>query len=118
MSKRDADILLEDIILAIDKSTRYTQGYDLKQFVSDEKTIDAVARNIEIIGEATTKLPEDLKLKHPEVDWKRIKGMRNRIVHEYFGVDIGIVWEIVSNHLPILKKRIEVILKDLNDSQV
>ncbi len=115
MSKRDADILLEDIVLAIDKSLRYTQGYDLKQFVSDEKTIDAVARNIEIIGEATTKLPEDLKLQYPEVDWKRIKGMRNRIVHEYFGVDIGIVWEIVANHLPNLKLQIEAILRSLGD---
>lgn len=117
MSRRDTDILLEDMLLAIDKALKYTKDLDFKQFTEDDKTIDAVTRNIEIVGEASTKLSEDLKQQYPGIDWKRIKGMRNRIVHDYFGVDMGIVWEVISNHLPLLKKQIEAILQDFEQDR-
>lgn len=110
MSKRDNDILLEDILNAIEKALRYTEGFSLKRFVNDEKTVDAVARNIEVIGEATTKLPDEIKDQFPMVEWRRIKGMHNRIVHEYFGIDVGILWTIVTDHLPVLKNQIQDIL--------
>lgn len=94
MSRRDADILLEDILEAIQKVLRYTNGMTVDEFISDDKTIDAVVRNIEVIGEATTKLPDKLKAKYPSVDWVKIKGMRNRLIHEYFGVDVQIIWTV------------------------
>lgn len=105
--------MLEDILEAIAKIARYTPAYDLRQFIADEKTVDAVVRNLEIIGEAVTKLPENLKSQNPDVDWKRLKGMRNRIVHEYFGVDLGIVWTIITEQLPIFEKQIVLILNQL-----
>ncbi len=117
MSRRDDDILLEDILEAIRKVNRYTAGYEFKHFIADEKTIDAVVRNIEIVGEAVTKLSDPLKSSYTNVDWKRIKGMRNRIVHEYFGVDVSIVWAIVTSHLPILEKQIENILANLSQGK-
>jgi uncharacterized protein with HEPN domain len=117
MSKRDADILLEDILQAIEKIARYTENYELKHFIADDKTIDAVVRNIEIIGEAVSKLPDELKEANSDVEWKRIKGMRNRIVHEYFGVDVGIVWAIITQHLPDLAMQVKDILSELDQKQ-
>ena len=71
-------------------------------FISDNKTIDAVMRNFEIIGEAANRIPEDFKEKNPHIDWYRIKGFRNRIVHDYMGIDYSIVWEIKNLFLPTL----------------
>ncbi|MEO7540008.1 MAG: HepT-like ribonuclease domain-containing protein [Pyrinomonadaceae bacterium] len=73
-----------------------------EQFAADDKTIDAVARNFEIIGEAANRLSDEFKSGHPEIDWDRIRGFRNRIVHDYFGIDLAIVWNIAQNFLPKL----------------
>ena len=86
---------------------------DLQSFASDTRTVDAVVRNLEIIGEAATRIPEEFKAGHPEVPWRRVVGLRNRIVHEYFGVDIGIVWSVVSQDLPHLKSQIQDIADKL-----
>ncbi len=67
--------------------------------MGDDKTIDAVVRNFEIIGEAANRIDVDFKQEHPSIDWKRIRGFRNRIVHDYFGIDYGIVWSIIENDL-------------------
>jgi len=72
-------------------------------FQSDEKTIDAVIRNLEIIGEATTRLPEDFTDRHSEIEWVKIIGLRNRVVQEYFGVDLQIIWQILKKDLPLSK---------------
>jgi uncharacterized protein with HEPN domain len=71
-----------------------------EQFCEDEKTIDAIIRNFEVIGEAANRLSQDFKDHHLEVDWHRIRGFRNRIVHDYAGVDLSIVWNIIENFLP------------------
>jgi uncharacterized protein with HEPN domain len=71
-------------------------------FVKDPKTMDAVIRNFEVIGEAANRLPESFKDRHPKIDWHRIRGFRNRIVHDYMGIDYGIVWDIRENFLQIL----------------
>jgi uncharacterized protein with HEPN domain len=94
MSKRDALLLLEDIIESGNKILNYTADLSFVQFIKDSKTADVVIRNFEIIGEATKRLPEDFKEKHADIDWHRIRGFRNRIVHDYFGIDFSIVWQI------------------------
>lgn len=100
MSKRSNAILLDDIKESCEKIFRYTDSFSFEQFESDSKTIDAVIRNFEIIGEAANRLSEDLKDKYPEIDWHKIRGFRNRIVHDYAGVDLEIVWTIINDYLP------------------
>lgn len=73
-----------------------------EQFAADSKTIDAVIRNFEIIWEAANRLPDDFRDRHPDIDWHRIRGFRNRIVHHYFGIDYSIVWQIKETYLPEL----------------
>jgi uncharacterized protein with HEPN domain len=102
MSDRSPVLLIEDILDAAQKIQRYTDGISFDEFVADEKTIDAVVRNFEVIGEASNGLPEAFKQKHTEIDWVRIKGFRNRIVHDYFGIDHSIVWNIIQNYIPQL----------------
>jgi uncharacterized protein with HEPN domain len=88
-------------------------GLSYEQFISDDKTVDAVVRNLQVIGEAADRLPSDFKAKHPGVDWKRVRGFRNRLVHEYFGIDYSIVWNIIDKNLDELLKNIKVILKEV-----
>lgn len=104
MSKREPFILLQDIEEAIGKIERYTNGMSLDDFMDDEKTIDAVVRNLEIIGEAARQMPEGFKSKHESIPWHQISGLRNRIVHEYFGIDLEIIWQVVAKDLSKLKK--------------
>ena len=75
-------------------------------FIADSKTADAVVRNFEIIGEAANRLPEDFREKYPEIDWHRIRGFRNRIIHDYFGIDYAIVWKIKETYLPELLQKL------------
>ena len=100
MSKRTPDLLIEDIIDSGSKILDYTKGLSFDDFLNDSKTVDAVIRNFEVIGEAANLLPEDFKDAYPDIDWHRIRGFRNRIVHDYFGIDYSIVWEIKNTFLP------------------
>lgn len=111
MSKRDTLLLLEDILAAAGKILTYTMGMSYDDFISDDKTIDAVVRNFEIIGEAANRVPEDYKLEHPEIEWRRMIGLRNRIIHEYFGIDYEIVWQIIQENIPELQERVQQTLK-------
>jgi len=92
MSKRDDNLLIGDIIESCNKILDYTAFLSFEEFVSDSKTVDAVIRNFEIIGEAANRLSEELKNNNPDIDWHRIRGFRNRIIHDYFGIDYSIVW--------------------------
>ena len=109
MSKRDPLLLLEDIMLAIQKISRYTLDMDHDAFLSDDLVLDAVARNLEIIGEAARQLPEDFRRAHTQIPWTQIGGLRNRIVHDYFGLDLEIIWEILQHDLPELEKQIRAL---------
>lgn len=109
----DAD-RLNHILDAIAKIERYLQGFDLQKFESDDLTIDAVVRNIEIIGEATNCLDRGLKAKYPNVEWSFATAIRNRLIHGYFDVDAEIVWETTQTDLPKLKTKIEKILENLS----
>ena len=102
MSKRSPELLIDDILESGRKILEYTSGFTLDQFKSDSKTVDAVIRNFEIIGEVANRLPEDFKDKHSEIDWHKVRGFRNRIVHDYFGIDYSIVWVIKETFLPQL----------------
>lgn len=109
MSKRDPLVLLEDIMLAIQKIRRYTSQMDHEAFLMDELVIDGVARNLEIIGEAARQLPEEFRQAHSQIPWTQIGGLRNRIVHDYFGLDLEIIWEIIQHDLPELEMQVRAL---------
>lgn len=103
MPKRDPALLIEDMVNAGRKIQRYIQGLNQEAFIKDEKTIDAVIRNLMVIGEAAQQMPEDERLRYTQVPWGQIAGLRNRIVHDYAGVDLEIVWKVVSENIPDLE---------------
>ena len=107
MSKRPPQLLISDILESSRKITAYTKGMTFEQFSVDEKTIDAVIRNFEIIGEAANKLPEEFRDEWPVIEWQRVRGFRNRIVHDYAGIDLTIVWQIKETYLPEMTAQIE-----------
>jgi uncharacterized protein with HEPN domain len=107
MSKREPSLLVNDIIESGVKILQYTEGMTYESFLEDSKTIDAVIRNFEIIGEAANRLSEAYKEKYPDIDWFKIRGFRNRIVHDYMGIDFGIVWQIREQFLPDLIERLQ-----------
>ncbi|HMJ46751.1 MAG TPA: DUF86 domain-containing protein [Ferruginibacter sp.] len=110
MSKRAPNLLIEDIIDSGIKILEYTNTLSFEDFMNDEKTVDAVIRNFEIIGEAANRLPQDLKDQYPDIDWNRIRGFRNRIVHDYFGIDYSIVWEIKTSFLPEIISKLKSVI--------
>ena len=91
MSNREIQLLLEDILEAAKKILSYTDGMSFDDFINDNKTIDAVVRNFEIIGEAANRVPDNFKSDHPEIEWRRMTGLRNRIIQEYFGINYATV---------------------------
>jgi uncharacterized protein with HEPN domain len=109
-SERDNILYLEDIVLAMDRIQEYIIGLDFIQFERDYKTIDAVIRDFELIGEASKNLSKEIKDNYPHIPWDEMYRLRNRISHEYFGIDYEIIWDIISRHLPSNHKDINVIL--------
>lgn len=100
MSKREAKLLLLDISEACEKIFRFTDNMSYSEFTADDKTSDAVIRNLEVIGEAANHLPDSFISSHPEIGWSKAIAVRNRVIHEYFGVDYSILWNIIKNYLP------------------
>ncbi len=110
MSKRSSNVLLLDMKEAAEKILKYTKGLSFEEFLTDDKTIDAVVRNFEIIGEASLRIEEDFRLENPQIEWKKLRGFRNRIVHDYFGIDYEIVWSILYEDLEELIFQLEQLL--------
>ncbi len=110
MSKRSSDLLLLDMKEAAEKILKYTQGLSFEDFLADDKTIDAVVRNFEIIGEASLRIDGDFRLENPQIEWKKLRGFRNRIVHDYFGIDYEIVWSILTQDLEELVFQLDQLL--------
>ena len=96
---RDYRLHIDDILASIEKIREYTAGMTYEKFASDSKTQDAVVRNLEIIGEAAKALPEDMRARASGTDWRKIIGLRNVLIHEYFGVSLPIIWDVVANKL-------------------
>ena len=103
MSLRDPGLLLEDMIEAIDKALSYIDTMPYEEFLEDTKTQDAVIRNIQIVGEASNRMPEDIRLRFPEIEWKKIARSRHVLVHDYFSTDFEIIWRILTVHFPQLR---------------
>jgi len=110
MSKRSSNLLLLDMKEAAEKILKYTKGLSFEDFLTDDKTIDAVVRNFEIIGEASLRIDEDFRLENPQIEWKKLRGFRNRIVHDYFGIDYEIVWSILTEDLEELIFQLDQLL--------
>jgi len=104
MSKRDPELFIQDMLKAIEKIERYTESIEnLEEFEKKDIVVDAVLRNLEIIGEAATNIPEEIRKKYPEIPWNRVVGLRNVVIHGYFVVDLEIIWVIIREQLPELK---------------
>ena len=112
MSRRSVRLLLDDMLEATERIERYVAGMDQPAFLADEKTSDAVVRNLEILGEAAAHVPDEFRARTPELEWPRIVGLRNRVVHGYFAVDLELVWRNAVSDLPVLASR----LRRLRDS--
>ena len=111
MSERNTTLLLLDIQSSISKILDYTTAMDFDLYNTDAKTKDAVERNFEIIGEAASRIPEAFRILHPHIEWRIIKDFRNFIIHEYFGIDNHIVWNIIQHRLPNLLFQISALIK-------
>lgn len=109
---RSFKMYLEDIHLVMDRIAEYIEGYTFIKFKQDYKTVDAVIRNFEIIGEAAKNLPEDFKTIHSDLPWSEMYLLRNKVSHEYFGVDYDIIWDIALNYLPENKLRIKQLIEE------
>ena len=106
MSPRDWSLFVADMREACDKFSGYVNDMNFEESVADTRTVDAVVRNLEIIGEASSNIPDDIKRLKPEIDWAAIRGLRNRIVHKYFGLSLSVIWAIVQIDLPVLAQQL------------
>jgi len=107
--KKDPLIYLEHIAECISKVKKYTEGINETEFLQNFMIQDAVIRNFEIIGEATKNLDQDFRLKYPHIEWKKIAGMRDKLIHDYIGVDLWAVWGVIEHVIPKLEIQIEEI---------
>ena len=114
MKARDARLYVEDIVECMDKIDRYLKGLSFADYDKSDLVVDAVVRNLEVIGEASRNVPAEVRKKHPEIPWKKMIGLRNIAIHEYFGVDKSIIWEIATKNLPETREKVEALLKVLD----
>jgi uncharacterized protein with HEPN domain len=112
---RDFQVYIEDIIDAIDSIETYTKDLTYTYFVTDKKTVDAVIRNFEIIGEATKNVPLSVRQNYPKVPWRDMAGMRDKLIHGYFGVQLEVVWKTIKERLPTLRLLIVEVLAKMKE---
>lgn len=107
---RDYIVFLEDIMGAINKIENYTEGLSFEDFGENDMILDAVIRNFEVIGEAATHIPNEVKERYPDVEWKEAIGFRNVMIHEYFVIDVEAVWDTIRKNIPTFKKHVLTVL--------
>ncbi len=112
---RNYRLYLQDIIEAMVAVQEFTEGINFETFVADDKTASAVVRKLEIIGEATKNVPETIRQKYPQVPWRNMAGMRDRIIHAYFDINHSVVWDTLKNRIPALQPIIEQILEEIEE---
>ena len=117
MKKRVYGDFVQDILDSIDDTGIFIEGMDFEDFIKDKKTIYSVVRAIEIIGEATKNVPEEIRKKYPDIPWKKMAGMRDRLAHEYFGVDLEILWGTATEDVPQLKVQVSKVLEDMDKGE-
>ena len=110
--KRSSALLLFDIYQSVEKIEEFTRGISLDQLITDERTKDAILRNLQVMGDASKSLPESLIAAHPEVDWGGLTGVRDIVTHRYFRVDWSLLWTSIHDELPVLKKQIRNLMKE------
>lgn len=117
MVKRDIRDYLKDILVHIDLAQEFVQGMTFQDFKGDNKTVLAVTRALEIIGEATKQVPPSIRAQYPDVPWRDITGMRDQIAHAYFGINLKIVWNTTQQNLPTFRPTVQSILEELEGSE-
>ena len=115
MNRRNPKIFLKNILESIERIEEYTQGKTEDEFLDNYEKQDAIMKRLEVIGEAVKNIPKEVKNRHPQIQWKEIAGMRDKLIHKYFGVLIGRVWDTAKNDIPKLKKQILELLKNIKN---
>jgi len=110
---RDYKIYLKDILTAVESIEAFVKGMSFEEFCADDKTTSAVIRKFEIIGEATKQIPDGIRRQYPDIPWKDMAGLRDRLIHFYFGVDYQLVWTAIKQRLPRVKEEMRKIQEDL-----
>lgn len=117
MSERKPSAYIRDILQCIKHIGKYTSNLSFDEFSSNFMMIEACLYNIQVIGEAVSKLPEDVRINNPQIPWMLIKGMRNRLIHDYIGTDLQVMWNIIINELPAFEENLQIIYISLVDQK-
>ena len=110
---RDLRLYLTDIFIAGEKVLHYTEGMNFENFVADDRTFDAVLRNLQIIGEAVKNIPDDTRILNPQIEWRKIAGLRDILAHAYFQIEDEIIWDVVRNKVPHLLEAVSQLLESM-----
>lgn len=115
--KRDCQLFIKDIIAAMNSIEEFVGDMTLEGLKADEKTSSAVIRKFEIIGEASKHIPPEIRGKHKDIQWKSMAGMRDRLIHAYFGIDYNLVWPAIKSEIPSLKPKLKKMLSDMEQEE-
>ena len=110
---RNITLYVKDILQNMLEAEEFIEGMSYEQFISDKRTLNAVLRSIEVIGEAAKNIPDEIRAQYPDIPWKEMAGMRDKVIHFYFGVDKEVIWFVVKDRIPAIRPLIEKALKEI-----